>query len=420
MYTDLQGMQHIQGITIARDTEIFSDHSLVITKMELGLKKYTISQAKEERVDYQRIMNIPVVTPPGHDHTILNENVFKGTDFREHVKLYNTLQKIVNDPALPFKEDIKNIHQQLITFEQTIINRTVNTITKEDQDKGVLVERMPTDVEFINNTSTFFFETINNICRHANLAKRVHVLPAAAIQTKKQAVKDEKIIQGIASLPITKQIEDAVMRAKIMYQRIKIIQHASIKLQRTQHRSRGHWISTKFITKAVKKFLVHHQQFSQLLKNVTSLCIEIDNEQVSNIQAIESARGKRMYDSPTKYQTFVLEKQGKQAHNDYIQSIKHRIFGDRYLQTNRPNDTVKGLSGYARLTHLITPWQEMFYELEHDIKDRPFSVWLQEVYRIFSKTSASFEISLKRSYKLEDLNGKILKFTIFKWVNMEK
>jgi hypothetical protein len=175
------------------------------------------------------------------------------------------------------------------------------------------------------------------------------------------------------------------MRAKIMHQRIKIIQHASTKLQRTQHRSRGHWISTKCITKAVKKFLLHHQQFSQSLKNVTSLYTEIDNERVSNIQAIESASGKRIYDSHTKYQTFVLEKQGKQAHNDYIQSIKHRIFGDRYLQTNRPNDTVKGLSGYARLTHIIAPWQEVFYELEHDIKDHPFSVWLQEVHRIFSK-----------------------------------
>jgi hypothetical protein len=81
-------------------------------------------------------MNIPVVTPPGHDHTILNENVFKGTDFREHAKLYNTLQKIANDPALPFKEEIKNIHQQLITFEQTIINRTVNTITKGRSRQG--------------------------------------------------------------------------------------------------------------------------------------------------------------------------------------------------------------------------------------------------------------------------------------------
>jgi hypothetical protein len=208
---------------------------------------------------------------------------------------------------------------------------------------------MPTDVEFINNISTSFFETINNICRHANLEKCVHVLPAAAIQTKKQAVKDEKIVPGIASLPITKQIEDAIMRAKIMakimYQRIKIIQHASTKLQRTQHKSRGHWISTKFITKAVKKFLVRHQQLSQSLTNVTSLCTEVGNERVSHIQAIESARGKRIYDSHTEYQTFVLDKQGKQAHNDYIQSIKHRLFGDRYLQTNRPNDTVKGLSG---------------------------------------------------------------------------
>jgi ferric iron reductase protein FhuF len=91
--------------------------------------------------------------------------------------------------------------------------------------------------------------------------------------------------------------------------------------------------------------LVRHQQLSQSLTNVTSLCTEVGNERVSHIQAIESARGKRIYDSHTEYQTFVLDKQGKQAHNDYIQSIKHRLFGDRYLQTNRPNDTVKGLSG---------------------------------------------------------------------------
>ena len=117
--------------------------------------------------------------------------------------------------------------------------------------------------------------------------------------------------------------------------------------------------------------MVRHQQLSQSLTNVTSLCTEVDNERVSHIQAIESARGKKIYDSHTEYQTFVLEKQGKQAHNDSIQSIKHRIFGDRYLQTNRPNDTVKGLSGYARLTHLIEPWQEMFHELEHDTKRPP-------------------------------------------------
>jgi hypothetical protein len=43
----------------------------------------------------------------------------------------------------------------------------MNTITPEEQDKGKLIQRTPADAEFINNISARFFETINDISRHA-------------------------------------------------------------------------------------------------------------------------------------------------------------------------------------------------------------------------------------------------------------
>jgi len=55
----------------------------------------------------------------------------------------------------------------------------------------------------------------------------------------------------------------------------------------------------------------------------------------------------------------------------------------------------------------MEPSQEMFYELEHGINDRPFSVWLQEVYRIFSKA--------KRL--LRDITKTILKTRRSEWRN---
>ena len=42
-YTCIQGMEKVTGITIVKDTGINSDHDLVISKLDLGIEKFQVS-----------------------------------------------------------------------------------------------------------------------------------------------------------------------------------------------------------------------------------------------------------------------------------------------------------------------------------------------------------------------------------------
>jgi hypothetical protein len=186
MYSDPAAMQFNTGVIILQEIGISSDHNLVISKFDFGMKKFDFSSDKEERIDFRRIMNIPVAILTGEEHPTLSDKVFKGNKFRHHKALYKSLQNIAKDPALQLSTRIEGIHHELSNNEQHIISRTMNTITPEVQDKGKSIQRTPADAEFINNISVqFFFETINDISRHAKLAKMVYTLPAASIQDKK-------------------------------------------------------------------------------------------------------------------------------------------------------------------------------------------------------------------------------------------
>jgi hypothetical protein len=58
MYTDKNGLHYITGITIIKDTGVYSDHGLDISKCDRGIKNFKLSREKEERYDFRRIMNI--------------------------------------------------------------------------------------------------------------------------------------------------------------------------------------------------------------------------------------------------------------------------------------------------------------------------------------------------------------------------
>jgi hypothetical protein len=98
MYTCRNGLLHVQGITIIHDTGILRDHDMVITKCDLGIEKFQINKAKEERCDYRSIMNIPVAIKKGQIHPLLNTNVFKGVEYKKNKELYHEIQETINSP----------------------------------------------------------------------------------------------------------------------------------------------------------------------------------------------------------------------------------------------------------------------------------------------------------------------------------
>jgi hypothetical protein len=133
MYTCSAGLDKITGIIIISDAGINSDHVMVINKIDLGIQHFKMSTKKEERIDFKRIMNIPVKLKKGDLHPTLNDQVYKGTDFARHAALYYNMKKIVEDPANGYMERIKSIHQDLESLERDVINRTMTHITIEDQ-----------------------------------------------------------------------------------------------------------------------------------------------------------------------------------------------------------------------------------------------------------------------------------------------
>jgi len=127
MYTLPQGLSYIQGITIVTDTGIFSDHhDLVISKFDLGIKRFKISEEKEERIDYKSIMNIPMTIKLGTDHPVINDSVYKGLQYQQHVALYNQIQEICKSPDHGIIDRIEDIEGRLRDFEIEVIDRTEN------------------------------------------------------------------------------------------------------------------------------------------------------------------------------------------------------------------------------------------------------------------------------------------------------
>jgi hypothetical protein len=157
MYTFPENIPNITGIVIVQDTGIFSDHDLFISKCDLGLKKFTISSEKEERIDYRQIMTIPVQLKKDNDHPSLSEKTYKGEDFQHQAALFRKLQKSVKNPDLRILDRITEVNNMLESMEKDIIDRTKRNITPKQQAEGKLIERSLPDTQRLNEASLQFF-----------------------------------------------------------------------------------------------------------------------------------------------------------------------------------------------------------------------------------------------------------------------
>jgi len=97
MYTQKLAKSYITGITIIEDMGIFSDHNMVISKCDLGMQEFKISDEKQEKIDFRKILNIPMTITTGSNHPTLSQSTFKGLAYTEHAKLFYSLQEIIYD-----------------------------------------------------------------------------------------------------------------------------------------------------------------------------------------------------------------------------------------------------------------------------------------------------------------------------------
>jgi len=384
MYTLQQALPYILGITIVMDTGIYSDHDLIITKCDLGIQKFHVSTEKEERMDFRSILSIPMTLLPGKDHPTLSEKVFKGIQFQEHAKLYQHLQSISNDVENGIIDRIMQIKQELLNYEATIINRTKLSISIEDQLQGRLIQRTQQDAEFLNSISSRMFATIYDVCRQAKLVRMAHVVPAAASKALKKSLLSEKIMPGIATVPVSKQLDDAIKRIRKVYQRIQITLRTVVQMQRPPRKHEDPSKLPNFLNQTVNKLIHQHPLITSSLRQVTSICEELCMERLNHIKAIESARNKTIHDDDKPYSTHIIEKQGKAEHETYINSVKQNIFGHENMQSTEAKHLSK-LPGYQKLTALTSSWSHLYQQIKHYCTIPLSSQKLHEMYTTLIK-----------------------------------
>jgi hypothetical protein len=152
-------------------------------------------------------------------------------------------------------------------------------------------------------------------------------LPVAAINEKKQAIISGKIIPGIAAVPISKQLDDTLKRARTMYPRVQIVLQNIIKQQKL-HQDSNEWsYLIKKIMNGTRCFQNQQRSFSKSIRKTVTVCQEVAEDRKKHIKAIELSRAKRIYDNLHEYQMHVIEVQGKEEYENFIKDVKQELFG---------------------------------------------------------------------------------------------
>ena len=381
MYTTTQALIHITGITIVQDTGIPSDHDMILSKIDLGIRKFQISKDKEERIDYRQILNIPVFTPNGQHHPTLSETIYHGDNYRHHKDLYTRIQTTINDPKHEFLGQIKRVQRNLEELKQTIITRTQNTITPGDQLAGKLVQRLPEDALNLNNASEQLFSIIQDICRKVGLATMVPVLPTASITKKKLAFANEKIIPGIASVPISKQVDDSIKRTRSLYQRLRLTLRAILRHKKLQQHNTQWHPSLQGVFSRMHRLANQIDPFRKSIIKTIHICKQTADDRLSHVNAIQHARNKKIFDNLNEDQDFAIEHQGIQEYNTFIAATKQAVFqnnlppapaSNTQVPSTKSDTLAKGLSKWDGMIKFQCP------PTPKDINHSLIAVWLEQ------------------------------------------
>jgi len=329
MYTCDQGLQKITGISLIPDSGIFSDHVLVVTKINLGIEILEVNKEQEECIDFKRIMNIPVRYKTGDNHPCINEQVYKGAEFAIHAKLYNDLQKITNESSNGFQDRITLIHSQLEQFEKGVIDRTTTTISSEEQLAGKLVKRTPLDAKRINTASHEFFTLINDVCRVAGLASMVAFVQSSSSQKKCNEIITGKSMLPTTSFAISKQLDDSTKRARSICQQISILLRSLAMSKRIQtqqqqitHKPTSVWM--KCVSLNIQRLSNQYGPFMASICATVSICSQTKEKRMHHTEAIEMGRNRKIYNNDNKYIDTVISNQGRKEYDQFINDTKKK------------------------------------------------------------------------------------------------
>jgi hypothetical protein len=208
-----------------------------------------------------------------------------------------------------------------------------------------------------------------------------NVVSAAAQQKKKNAIISEKIIPGVASVPISKRIDETLKLSKARHQRIQITLRTTKKIQNANAIQQRLPKQEEYLCNTIRIFGNQLSLYITSMELLIAICSETNEDRMNHIQAIEEARNKKNFDCDKQYQTYVIEQQRKQKHEEYIASIKQDMFGI----TESDAKNLSRLPSHQQQTYLLIPWKSVHQNIQNENSESLPNHKLKSVYRTMRK-----------------------------------
>jgi hypothetical protein len=264
------------------------------------------------------------------------------------------------------EDRIKNIQQMLSSSEEEVIAQMKACINEDDQRAGKLIQRTIRDSEILNSASNAFFTLIGDICRDAGLASKVPIIFANSFKARNKDVTTEKIMPGISSVTITKQIDEASKRARSIGQRVNILIKLLIGAMRhcIQRKEKTPQINSRADTleKSLSRFMKQQDPFCDSIIKVIGTCIQIKEERLEHVKATEYARRRKIYAFDNKFVDEVNINQDKEDYIKFIHDMKRNILGNDKLR-DLEYDIMEKSPRHVLLQSQHTQWTTMINKI---------------------------------------------------------
>ena len=77
----------------------------------------------------------------------------------------------------------------------------------------------------------------------------------------------------------------------------------------------------------LRRFLKQRETFAESILNTVQICTTVAKERADHIQAIEISRNKKFYDVDHKFIDSIIEKQGREEHDQFLYVMKKDKLG---------------------------------------------------------------------------------------------
>jgi hypothetical protein len=145
------------------------------------------------------------------------------------------------------------------------------------------------------------------------------------------------------------------------------------------------------LKKSMKRILNQQPKLLTSMRNSVTLCHNIMKDRANHVQAIEYSRQKVCYDNMNEFQDAVIDTQGQEEYQEFLQNIKSQIFKDEFIENKMENTKNNRISANNRLEEYIAVWNDLLLQLRSNAQLESNRINVKGWHKLIKKRQISLE-----------------------------